>query len=91
MHELAHSIHDLHLVRLQVADEVPAERVGVLGVLSLELLRAVLAYDLDAGVDEHAQVLECDVLDRRDDGDAVADLRADALVVRAHGLRRHSR
>ena len=39
---------DLRLVRLQVADEVPAERVAVLGVLALEILRAVLADDLDA-------------------------------------------
>ena len=54
MHELADAVHDLRLVRLQVPDEVPAERVAVLGVLALEVLRAVLADDLDPGLDEHS-------------------------------------
>ena len=45
MDELADAVHDLHLVRLEVPDEVPAERVAVLGVLRLEVLGAVLADD----------------------------------------------
>ena len=45
-------VHDLHLVRLQAADEVPAERVAVDGVLRLEVLRAVLADHLDPRLGE---------------------------------------
>ena len=41
-------VDHLRLVRLQVADEVPAERVAVDGVLALEILGAVLPHDLDA-------------------------------------------
>ena len=50
--ELAGAVDDLDLVRLQAADEVPAERVAVDGVLRLEVLRAVLADDLDPGLGE---------------------------------------
>ena len=54
MHELADAIHDLHLVRLQLTDEVPAEGVAVLRVLGLEILGAVLADDRDAGFGERS-------------------------------------
>ena len=70
---------------------MPAERVAVFGVLAFELLRAVLTDHLNAGFREHTQVGERDVLRRRNDRDGLADLRADALVVRADDLRRHSR
>ena len=70
---------------------MPAERVAVFGVLAFEILRTVLTDDLDAGFREHTQVGERDVLRRRNDRDGLADLRADALVVRADDLRRHSR
>ena len=70
MHELAELVHDLDLVRLQVPDEVPAERVAVARMLALEILRSVLADDLDTGLCERAQLLRGDVLRRDDDGDA---------------------
>ena len=54
MAELADRVHDLRLAALQVPDEVPAERVAVARVLRLEILRAVLADDLDARVGERA-------------------------------------
>ena len=50
--ELAELAHDRRLAALQVADEVPAEGVAVARVLRLEILRAVLADDLDAGLGE---------------------------------------
>ena len=56
--ELADPVDDLRLVRLEVADEVPAERVAVDRVLALEVLGAVLADHLDPGFDEHGHVLE---------------------------------
>ena len=80
MHELADPVHDLHLVRLQVTDEVPAEGVAVGGVLALEILSAVLADDLDSGLDENGHLLDGHVLRGDDDGDAVADLVADASI-----------
>jgi hypothetical protein len=89
--ELAEPVDDLRLVRLQVSDEVPVERVAEVGVLALEVLRAVLADDLDPGFDEDRQVRRCDVLGRGDDRDPFADFASDALVVRADGLRRRSR
>jgi hypothetical protein len=70
-----------------VADEVPAKRVAVLGVLALEILRAVLADDLDARLDEHRHVRQRDVLRRRDDRDVTADVAADALVGGADSVR----
>ncbi len=87
MHELAGAVHDLDLVRLQVADEVPAERVAVLGMLALEVLRAVLAHDLDPGLDEPPHLLERHVLRRGDDRDAGRG-RADLLVAPADLVRR---
>ena len=60
--------------------------------LRLEILRAVLADDLDAGLGEHGHVVERDVLRRRDDGHAAARPRSRiALVALADRLRRHSR
>ena len=72
------------LVRLQVADEVPAERVAVDGVLRGQVLRAVLAHYLDARLREDREVVDRDVLRRGDDGDARAGFRPDALVALAH-------
>ncbi len=86
--ELADPVDDLHLVRLQAPDEVPAERIAVLGVLRLEVLDAVLADDLDAGLGEHAHLLEGHVLRRRDDRHARADLGLDPLVALANLSRR---
>ena len=80
MHELAEAVHDLHLVRLQVPDEVPAEGVAVARVLALEILRSVLAHHLDTGLCEGAQVVRGDVLRRDDDRDVRADLLAYARV-----------
>ena len=57
MDELADPVDDLRLAALEVADEVPAEGVAVDGVLGLQVLRAVLADDLDAGLGESGHVL----------------------------------
>src|SRR5437868_11523143 len=81
--QLARRIDDLRLAALQVADEVPPERVPVARVLRLEILRAVLANDRDAGIAEQLHVVERDVLRRGDDRHARADLFGDALVSRA--------
>ena len=65
-------VHHLRLVRLQVADEVPPERVAVDRVLRQQVLSAVLADDLDARLRENRELPDRDVLRRRDDGDALA-------------------
>jgi len=44
------------------ADEMPAERVAVARVLRFEVLRAVLADDLDSGIREHLQLVHRHVL-----------------------------
>ena len=80
MDELAESVHDLHLVRLEMADEVPAKRLAVERMLALEVLRAVLADDLDARFGEDRHLVDRDVLRGRDDRHAFADLVADASV-----------
>ena len=54
--ELADAVHDLDLVRLQVADEVPAEGVPVDRVLRREILRPVLPDHLDARPRRHAEL-----------------------------------
>ena len=65
---------------------------GVRLRLRLELLGAVLARECDAGLGEHAELLERDVLDGGEDLDArrvapgAGDLLAHALEVRAHAL-----
>jgi hypothetical protein len=63
-----------------VPDEVPAEGVAVAVLLRLQVLRAILAKDLDAGLGQSGQVLERDVLRRGDDRDVRPDLVANALV-----------
>jgi hypothetical protein len=63
-----------------VPDEVPAERVAVAVVLRLQVLCAILAEDLDAGLGQSGQLLERDVLRRGDDRDVRPDLLANALV-----------
>src|SRR5262249_14392302 len=88
--ELADAVDDLRLVRLQMPDEVPTECVAVLRVLRLEVLRAVLADDVDACVRENAHVGKRHVLRRRDDGHSGTDLRADAFVTLANALRRYT-
>ena len=75
MHELADPVDDLHLVRLQPPDEVPAERIAVLGVLLLEVLSAVLPDDRHTRLDERRHVGERNVLRRGDDRHGRADLR----------------
>ena len=50
--ELADPVDDLDLVRLKVADEVPAEGVAVGGVLRFQILRSVLADDGDPRLDQ---------------------------------------
>ena len=58
MHELADPVDDLHLVRLQPPDEVPAERIAVLGVLLFERLSAVLPHYRHTRLDERRHVGE---------------------------------
>src|SRR5256885_2541070 len=91
LRRLADAVHDLHLVRLQVADEVPAERVAVLGVLALELLGAILPDDVDPRLCQDRHVGDRYVLRGRDNRDALPHLAADARVVLAYALRRRSR
>jgi hypothetical protein len=55
-------------------------------LLGLEVLRAVLADDLDPGFRERAHVVRGDVLRGRDDRDPGPKLAVDPLVVRADGL-----
>ena len=62
-----------------MADEVPAERVAVLGVLRLEILRAVLSDDRHSGLDEHRHLGERDVLRRGDDGHVRPDELPDPI------------
>src|SRR5207248_8280706 len=88
--ELTEVVDDLRLAALQVADEVPAKRVSVSGVLGLEVLGAVFADHLDAGLREHAELFRRDVLRRGDDRDGVADLGANLAVALPHLLRRYS-
>ena len=59
---------------------MPAERVAVDSVLGLEVLGAVLADYLDAGLGERREVFERDVLRGGDDCDRRTDLLADAVV-----------
>ena len=65
--------HLAHLAALQVADEVPGERRAVRpgGRLGLELLRAVLAQQRDAGLGQRAELLRRHVLDGREHLDRV--------------------
>src|SRR5215210_5541556 len=58
MHELADLADRLRLPALEMADEVPAEGVPVLGVLRLEVLRAVLTDYVDAGLAQRRHVLD---------------------------------
>ena len=71
-------------MKSQVELAVPGLRLG------LELLRAVLAHDRDAGLGEDAELLDRDVLDRREDLDVSSpDLgRARARGCRRRGARR---
>ena len=69
MDELADPVDDLRLAALEVADEVPAEGVAVARVLRLQVLGAVLADHVDAGLGQRGHVLERHVLRGRDDGD----------------------
>ena len=87
MAELADRSDRLRLPALEVADEVPAERIAVARVLRLEILRTVLADDLDAGVDEQLQLVHRDVLRRNDDGDRSAELFPHARVALGDLLR----
>ena len=57
-------------------------------VLGLEVLRAVLADDLDPGFGERGQVVHADVLGRCDDGDVRAKLGPDPVIVLADRLSR---
>ena len=66
-----------------MTDEVPAERVAVGRVLLLQVLRAVLAHDLDSSLGQDRHVLQGDVLRGRDDGHVRAHLLAHARVARA--------
>src|SRR5207245_1865468 len=58
MTELARRIDDLRLPALQVTDEVPPEHVRVATVFRFEILRPVLADDLDSGVGQRLHVVE---------------------------------
>ena len=76
--------HELRLPALQVADEVPAERVAVGGVLGLEVLRPVLSDDLDSGLGQDAQLGDGEVLRRGHDRHLRPDLVPDAREPLAH-------
>src|SRR6202012_3730457 len=89
--KLAQFAHERRLAALEVADEVPVERVAVDTVLRLEILCAVLADRLGAGLREPGQGVDRDVLRRCDDGDRRADLLANALVALTDLSRRHRR
>ena len=78
--ELAESVDDLDLVRLQVADEMPAEGIAIGRMLSLEILRTVLSHDLHPGLDQNCHLVHGDVLRGDDDGDSVPDLLAYAAI-----------
>src|SRR5262249_16919059 len=85
----ADAVHDLRLVRLQVPDEVPAERIPVDRVLALEILGSVLAYHLDPGLDQHGHRVELHVLRGSDDGHRGAGFGPHLLVSRPDALRGH--
>ena len=87
MAELADRVHRLRLPRLQVADEVPPERVAVDLVLGGEILRAVLPHHLDARLRKRCELGDRHVLRRDDDGDARTDLGPHALVSLAQLVR----
>src|SRR5437763_172488 len=91
MDQLADPVDDLGLPALEVTDEMPAERVTVEGVLRLEVLSAVLAHHLDAGLGERRHPFDGDVFGGRYDRDPVADLGTDAFVAGANLVKRHSR
>ena len=63
--------HLLDLAALELADEVPAEAIAGGRLLGLELLRAVLAEQLEAGLGERAEILGRHVLHRREQLDVV--------------------
>src|SRR4029453_6084417 len=86
MDELAETVHALRPAALEVADEIPAERVAVRCVLQLEVLCAVLAHDLDPGLGENGQVVAIDVLRSGDDGHPGPDFLPYALVASAYRL-----
>jgi hypothetical protein len=69
MAQLADRVDRLRLAALEVADEVPPERVAIAGVLRLEVLGAVLADDLDARLGQDCQLVDRDVLYGGDDRD----------------------
>ena len=85
--DVAHVRHDLlDLAALQLPDEVPRQ-LGVRGRLGLQVLRAVLAGQRDAGLRERADVLQRQVLGGGEDLHVRADLGAHRLEVRAHPRR----
>ena len=65
--------------------------VAVDRVLRQQVLRAVLADDLDARLGEDPELLDGDVLRRRDDGDALAGPLTDPEIALPdlHGRQRH--
>jgi hypothetical protein len=81
--QLAELAHERRLAALEVADEVPAKGVAVALVLGAEVLGAVLADDLHAGLGQCGHVLQRDVLRRGDDGHVRPDLFPDVLVALA--------
>ena len=58
--------HLLRLAALEVSDEVEGEAVAPASVLLREVLRDVLADQLDAGVGERAELIGRDVLRGRE-------------------------
>src|ERR687897_3532739 len=91
MHELAEAVHGLRLAALQMADEVPPERVTVERVFRLQVLGSVLSDYLHPGLGQDAELLRRDILRRRDDRDTGADLGPDALVPLPDFVRRQLR
>src|SRR3954451_3552610 len=69
--QLAELADGLRLPALEMPDEVPAERIAPACMLRLDILRAVLADDLDARLRQCTDLFDGQVLGGDDDGDAL--------------------
>ncbi len=81
--------HVLDLAALKLADEVPREQVAVGLLLGQQLLRPVLAHQLDARLRQCRQVIGLHVLHRGEHLDLGADLLAHPLEVAPYAFRIH--
>ena len=74
----------LHLAALKPADEVPLEELAEALVLSLQVVQAVLADQVDPGLGERWQLVVGHVLRRDENANAVAGLLAHLREPLAH-------